>query len=783
MPVQTRDEATSSRQNSLILVIDDNASDLQLLSRVLQKVNYQVLTASSGTEGLQIAKTSKPHLILLDLMMPNMDGLQVCQHLKADADLQQIPVIFLTASWEDQQLEQAFQVGAADYVTKPLKKIELLARINVHLELQQKQRLLETALKAKSQLMANLSHEIRTSLNAILGMSQFLLTTSLTTKQEKCLNLINKSGNHLLSIVNDILDFSKLEAQKRTLELHQFHLRQLIADTVRLYEVEAANQNVVLKAQVDPDLAQFFMGDSFQIRQVIYNLLSNALKFTEEGQVELRVFSLAKTTSEGLPWALQKVPLRFEIQDTGPGIAPEHQDKLFQSFYQADTSTGGTGLGLAICKQIVELMGGTIGVESQRGQGSTFWFEIDLDPCYNFQIPELIGKRLLLVTQTCSEMQAVIQQTEAWGMTVTQVETLKIGSTEISRGFLESQPYDFVLFNLAHFRRETDLQTIEQVCQELHSTQTKIIGLESQDKKHHRQQQLAFDSFLSDPLQSSQLLSCFQEFLAQLQPRFEERQLGNLLDEVTVLVVEDSVVNQQVLERHLEGLGGAADYVNHGAEALNSLQQKQYDLLLMDCKMPTLDGYETTRQIRALSIKQPIIIGLTAYKGEAEQEKSLAAGMDDCLSKPIRFERFAQLLAKWLLGDFDHWADEIAVSSSPPQNAENLSKTERWIDDEVLQELTEGDLELRQQLVGLYINQARDYLKQGQQAVADQDAIALGHCAHQLEGSSVNTGMNLAVNLAIRLDQSAQQANFQKATEILKQLEQVIEQVEQEILH
>jgi len=785
MPLQIRKEDTSSNQNSLILAIDGNACDLQLLATALGKVNYQVLTASSGTEGLQTAKTVKPHLILLDLTMSNRDGLEVCKHLKADEALQQIPVIVLAAAGDKAQLEQAFQLGAADCVTKPFQETELLARVKVHLELQQTRGLLETAIEAKFQFLANLSHDIRTPLNAMLGMTDFLLTTPLTTKQEKCLDLIKNSGNNLLTLVNDILDFSKSKAQKRTLDLHQFDLRQLVFDTVKLYEVEAANKNVALQAQIDPNFTPFLIGDSFQLRQVMLNLLSNALKFTEQGQVELRVFSLAPIDSEALPLAVQALPLRFEIQDTGIGIAPEDRHQLFEPFSQVDAATtrvrGGTGLGLAICKQIVELMGGRIGVESQVGQGSTFWFEIALDSCYAFEIPELADKRLLLVTQASSDMQAVVQQTEAWGMTVQSVKTLQKASTEISRGMLASQPYDFVLFNLAHFRRETDSPLIQEMCQALYSTQTKIIGLDSPDKEGHGQQ-LPFHRCLSYPPQSSQLLSCFQEILAQVQPQFAECQLARLLEDVTVLAVDDSVVNQEVLQRHLERLGGVADYADTGCDALAYLKQKQYDVVLMDCQMPEWDGYETTRQIRALSIEQPIIIGSTAHRGEAEQQKCLAAGMDDCLNKPIRFEAFAQLLAKWLLGDFARLIQENAVSSSFLEPVEELSETEGLIDDEVLQQLAEGDVELEQRLVSLYINEAKAYLKQGQQAVADQDAIALSHCAHQLEGSSDNIGIRLAVTLAIRLDDCAQTATFQQAAEIMTQLHQVIERVALEVL-
>lgn len=778
--LETRQDDTSSDSNALILVIDDNIADVQFLSMVLQKANYKVLTTSSGTEGLQIAKRVKPDLILLDLMISSGDGLEVFNHLKADQDLKQISVIFITTSCEDQHLEEALQLGAADCLNKPLQATELLTCINLHLELKRTRGLLETEIEAKSQFVANLSHEVGTSLNTMLRMTEFLLTTPLTKEQEECLSLIQNSGNNLLNFINDILEFSKSEAEERTLELHQFDLRELIADISKFHDREAANKGLVLQAHVDPNLAQFFISDRFQLRQIIDNLLINALKFTEEGQVKLRVLPLAKTSSESLPSAMPTVPLRFEIEDTGPGIAPEDHNQLFQPFSQLNTLTEGTGLGLAVCKQIVELMGGTIGVESQLGQGSTFWFEIELNPCYNSEMPELRGKRLLLVTPASPEMQAVVQQMETWGMVVKPVETLLICSTEISRGVLESQPYDLVLFNLTSFQRGTDAQLIQELCQHLDSTQTKTIGLDYPDKKHQRQQ-LGLHRFLPAPLQIWQLLSCLQNVFSPAQSQFQESQIAQLLEDVRVLAVDDSVISQQVLQRYIERLGGVADYGSNGSEALSYLNQKQYDVILMDCEMPTLDGYETTGQIRALSMEQPIIIGLTAHLGEAEQEKCLSAGMDDFITKPIQFEQFAQLLARWLLGDFASVNQESAVSSSAQEETEvDVSETEMLIDYEVLQQLTEGDLDLEKQLVSLYIDQARLNLQQGEQAVADQDAIALSSCAHKLKGSSVNIGMNLAAHLAMSLEQYADQANFQKATEILTRLQQVIAQVEQE---
>jgi two-component system, sensor histidine kinase len=365
-------------QVSKILIVDDVQLNLDLMKEILSEKGYQIATAINGKSAIAKAKAHKFDLILLDVILPDIDGFEVCSHLKTTSQTQDIPIIFLTAKKEKDSIIQGFNLGAVDYIPKPFSKEELLARVNLHLTLRKYQdelirskEMAEASAKAKAIFLANISHEIRTPMNGIIGMIDILKRTQLTAEQLEYIEIIGISGENLLMIINDVLDFSKIEAGQITFEHIRFNLSDEINEVVKILRYKAIQKNLDLSFDVDPDVPQLLIGDPLRLKQVLINLCNNSIKFTEEGFVHVSVKLVDRNECA--------VRLQFDVKDTGIGISPENQQKLFKSFSQADVSTtrkfGGTGLGLAISKNLVHLMGGEIGIISEEGKGAIFHFD------------------------------------------------------------------------------------------------------------------------------------------------------------------------------------------------------------------------------------------------------------------------------------------------------------------------------------------------------------------------------------------------------------------------
>lgn len=369
-----------SKQVSKILIVDDVQLNLDLMKDILSDQEYQIATAINGKSALAKARAHKFDLILLDVVLPDIDGFEVCSILKSNPQTQDVPIIFLTAKKEKDSIVKGFQLGAVDYIPKPFSKEELIARVNLHLTLRKTQyelihskEMAEAAAKAKAIFLANISHEIRTPMNGIIGMIDILKRTELTDEQHEFIDIIGISGENLLMIINDVLDFSKIEAGQVTFELIQFNLADEITEVTKILRYKAIEKGLTLSFEIEHNVPEFLIGDPLRLKQVLINLCNNAIKFTPEGFVRIQV-SLVKFEGE-------RVRLFFEVQDTGIGISAENQLKLFKSFSQADASTtrkfGGTGLGLAISKNLVQLMNGNIGIISEEGKGAIFHFDCE----------------------------------------------------------------------------------------------------------------------------------------------------------------------------------------------------------------------------------------------------------------------------------------------------------------------------------------------------------------------------------------------------------------------
>ena len=385
--------------NNTILIVDDNAANIGVIVEYMKTYGFQTVIARNGETGLKRAALVRPDIILLDILMPGIDGFETCRRLKADESTRSIPVIFMTALTDVEDKVKGFAVGGVDYVTKPVQQEEVLARVRTHLKIQAQNRQLqqqavelnharmmaeaaqtvaEKASKAKSAFLANMSHELRTPLNAILGFSQLMVRSEgLNRSQQDNLAIIRRSGEHLLTLINDVLDMSKIESGHTILNLREFDLYRLMDDLENMFRLKAEEKELRLHSDLNPHLPQFVITDEVKLRQVLINLLNNAIKFTKTGGIAVRVNS-----AECGAKAEHHFEIRFEVEDSGPGIAVEEFDMLFEPFQQTQTAEGvyeGTGLGLPISRKFVQLMGGDFKVQSEVGQGSVFKFTIQCD--------------------------------------------------------------------------------------------------------------------------------------------------------------------------------------------------------------------------------------------------------------------------------------------------------------------------------------------------------------------------------------------------------------------